>query len=72
MFHCKILARSKRIRFEDISYFDQADLDEDDVMLLDGGDEVYAWIGSGTTQEEKEKAMYMAKVTQYLDDISEL
>lgn len=63
MFHCKILSRSKRIRFEDILYFEQSDLDEDDVMLLDGGDEVYAWIGSGTTLEEKEKSMYMAKVS---------
>uniref|UniRef100_A0A336MY83 CSON002905 protein n=1 Tax=Culicoides sonorensis TaxID=179676 RepID=A0A336MY83_CULSO len=63
MFHCKILPRSKRIRFEEISSFEQADLDEDDVMvsLLDGGDEVYAWLGSGTTDEEKQKSMYMAK-----------
>lgn len=63
MFHCMILSKSKRILFEQIYDFEQADLDEDDVMLLDGGDEVYAWLGNGTTDEEKEKAMYMAKVS---------
>lgn len=36
-------------------------MDSDDVMVLDGGDEVYAWIGSGSDEEEKAKSLDMAK-----------
>ncbi|XP_063703384.1 gelsolin-like [Culicoides brevitarsis] len=60
MFHCKILSKSKKIKFEEILNYEQSDLAEDDVMLLDGGDEIYIWIGVGTTSEEKKKSMYMA------------
>lgn len=38
------------------------DLDVDDIMVLDGGDEIYVWIGDGSTKEEKEKSIDMAKV----------
>ena len=31
-------------------------------MVLDGGDEVYVWVGQGSTDEEKAKSMDMAKV----------
>ena len=39
------------------------DLNEDDVMVLDSGDEVYVWIGKGASDEEKEKSWAMAKVS---------
>jgi hypothetical protein len=35
-------------------------------MVLDGGDEVYLWIGKGSTDEEKEKSLQMAKVDKTL------
>lgn len=37
-------------------------MDPDDIMVLDGGDEVYIWIGVGSTEEEIEKSTEMAKV----------
>lgn len=39
LFHCKLLSNGK-LRVEEIDDFEQEDLDEDDVMFLDGGDEV--------------------------------
>ena len=38
------------------------DLNDDDVMLVDTGDEVYCWIGSDASAMEKEKAFQVAKV----------
>lgn len=37
-------------------------MDPDDIMVLDGGDEVYVWIGKGSTEEEKARSLDMAKV----------
>ena len=39
------------------------DLNDNDVMLVDTGDEVYCWIGSDASAMEKEKAFQVAKVT---------
>ena len=36
----------------------------DDVMVLDGGDEIYCWIGNGATEEERSKSIDMAR--QYI------
>lgn len=33
-------------------------------MVLDGGDEIYVWIGNGATEEERTKSIDMAK--QYI------
>lgn len=61
LFHCSILNNGK-FRVEEIGAFEQEDLDEDDIMVLDGGDEVYVWVGKKSTKEEKEKSVGMAKV----------
>lgn len=61
LFHCRILANGK-LRVQEIADFEQSDLDVDDNMVLDGGDEVYVWEGVGSTDEEKEKSIEMAKV----------
>lgn len=61
LFHCTIRSNGK-FRVEEIANYEQDDLDPDDIMVLDGGDEVYVWVGSGSTEEEKEKSNEMAKV----------
>lgn len=64
LFHCRILANGK-FRVEEIGDFTQEDLEVDDIMVLDGGDEVYVWEGEGSTEEEREKAIDMAEVRLY-------
>lgn len=38
------------------------DLDGDDVMILDGLNLIYVWVGNGANKEEKKEAENMAKV----------
>jgi hypothetical protein len=45
---------------EEIFDFDQEDLIEDDVMILDCYTEVYVWIGNGANAEEKKGALEAA------------
>lgn len=61
LFHCSIRYNG-RLRVEEVAQFEQEDLNVDDIMVLDGGDEVYIWIGTGSTEEEKKKAEEMAMV----------
>ena len=49
---------------EEIFDFDQSDLIDDDVMLLDAFSTVYVWVGS--TSNEKEKDMAMDTATKYV------
>ncbi|TMW39434.1 hypothetical protein DOY81_015486, partial [Sarcophaga bullata] len=39
LFHCRLLGN--RIKVEQVNHFEQGDLDMDDVMLMDAGDEIY-------------------------------
>ncbi|KAG7261943.1 hypothetical protein CRUP_007002 [Coryphaenoides rupestris] len=48
----------------EITNFDQEDLDEDDVMLLDIWDMVFLWMGNGANRVEKEAAV--TTVQEYL------
>uniref|UniRef100_A0AAG5DQQ6 Gelsolin-like domain-containing protein n=1 Tax=Anopheles atroparvus TaxID=41427 RepID=A0AAG5DQQ6_ANOAO len=63
LFHCRILY-NKKLRVEEVPHFEQDDLNVDDVMVLDGGDEIYCWIGNGATEEERSKSIEMAR--QYI------
>ncbi|KAG1945200.1 villin-1 [Pimephales promelas] len=45
----------------EITHFNQDDLDEDDVMLLDIWDQVYLWIGKGANDKEKKEAVVTAQ-----------
>lgn len=64
LFHCKLLTNGK-LRVEEIGDFEQADMDADDIMILDGGDEVYVWEGAGSTTEEKEKSLEVGNVRNH-------
>lgn len=55
---------------EEIFDFDQADLVEDDVMLLDTWREVFVWIGNGAKDNERREAMELAK--KYVDEGAEV
>ncbi|KAG4075921.1 hypothetical protein HA402_003747 [Bradysia odoriphaga] len=61
LFHCKILANG-RFRVEEVHHYEQEDMDVDDIMVLDGGDEIYVWEGDGSTEEEKAKSLEMANL----------
>ncbi|XP_042192289.1 villin-1-like [Callorhinchus milii] len=45
----------------EIMDFDQEDLDEDDVMLLDTWDQVFLWFGKGANETEKKNALVTAQ-----------
>jgi len=45
---------------EEVFDFDQEDLIEDDVMILDTHREVFVWIGNGANTEEKKKSLETA------------
>lgn len=60
LIHCHLSKRGK-LKVEEIDDFTQEDLDEDDIMILDTGDEIYIWIGNESSTEEKVQVMKMAK-----------
>lgn len=49
-----------KLRVIEICNFTQEDLDVNDVMMLDSGDEIYVWIGKGSTEEERTKSLEVA------------
>jgi len=56
---------SGKMRAFEVHNFSKEDLVDDDVMILDSGDEVYVWIGKDATADEAGAAMELA--TKYLD-----
>lgn len=60
LFHCQITVRGK-FRVNEVDNYSQDDLAEDDVMVLDSGDEVYVWVGNTASQREKELSLKMAE-----------
>lgn len=57
---------SGTLEFKEISKgkIAKGDLNSDDVFIVDVGNEVYAWIGKGASDDEKKKALHYAQ--QYL------
>jgi len=60
LFHCHVSPTGK-LRVEEITDFKQEDLDEDDIMVLDSGDEIYVWVGNKSSSEERQLGMKMAE-----------
>ncbi|XP_071781783.1 villin-1 [Centroberyx gerrardi] len=59
LFECS--NQTGRFLATEITNFDQEDLDEDDIMLLDIWDMVFLWMGNGGNQVEKEAAVTTAE-----------
>lgn len=52
-------------KIEEVDNFEQDDLIDDDVMILDTYTQVFIWIGSNATEEEKRESQVAAK--KYID-----
>lgn len=63
LFQCS--NESGKLHTEEIANFYQEDLDGDDVMILDGLNLIYVWVGNGANKEEKREAENIAK--KYLE-----
>eukprot|EP00286_Rhodomonas_abbreviata_P015931 CAMPEP_0181317536 /NCGR_PEP_ID=MMETSP1101-20121128/16522_1 /TAXON_ID=46948 /ORGANISM="Rhodomonas abbreviata, Strain Caron Lab Isolate" /LENGTH=809 /DNA_ID=CAMNT_0023424939 /DNA_START=45 /DNA_END=2470 /DNA_ORIENTATION=+ len=48
-------------KVEEVDNFDQSDLNDEDVFLLDTYTQLFVWIGSQSTQQEKDQAMEFAQ-----------
>ncbi|XP_075227370.1 gelsolin-like [Lycorma delicatula] len=59
LYHCVLVDNS--LRLDEINHFDQHELLDDDVSIIDSGDNVYVWVGSHATEEEKELAIERAE-----------
>lgn len=55
LYHCQIRSRSHRLKVEEIKGYEQEDLFDDDIMILDANDVVFVWIGKGASDEERAK-----------------
>lgn len=55
---------SGNLTWEEIFDFDQNDMDEDDIMILDTYDTIYFWIGNGARRDEKKQAL--DTISEYL------
>lgn len=60
LFHAQIRRRGGAFKIEQVIDYNQSDLNEDDVMLLDNGVEIFIWIGDGASDEEKQKSRSLA------------
>lgn len=70
LFHAEIRTKGGKFRIEEVHNFEQKDLNEDDVMVLDNGLELFVWIGNGASPEEKEQSETLVEVNceNYTDD----
>jgi hypothetical protein len=53
---------SGKLHVEEIADFYQEDLDGDDVMILDGINIIYVWVGTGANKDEKDHAKETAQM----------
>lgn len=62
LYHCEIREKSHKWTVNEIKYFEQDDLDDDDIMILDIQQEVYVWIGKNASDEERRRGPKFAEV----------
>lgn len=63
LFQCS--NQSGRLTVEEIANFDQEDLDGDDVMILDGLNVIFVWVGAKANSDERSHAEFTAR--RYLE-----
>ncbi|XP_059482948.1 gelsolin, cytoplasmic isoform X2 [Neocloeon triangulifer] len=61
LFHCYIPENGGKLKVEEVDDYTQEDLNEEDVMVLDAGDEIYIWIGKDSSKSEREQSLKMAE-----------
>ncbi|KAH8294598.1 hypothetical protein KR018_000155 [Drosophila ironensis] len=66
LFHCQLTPHGQ-VKLEEVAKYEQEDLDTDDIMLLDAGDELYLWVGFGASAEESGRILDMSKRYIQLD-----
>lgn len=59
LFHCSNAAGTFKV--EEVEMFQQIDLLDEDVFILDVYSQLYVWVGSGSNTEERSKAMEFAQ-----------
>ena len=52
---------SGKFKLEEVVSFDQTDLNDEDVFLLDTYTQLFVWVGSQSNQAERDKSMVVAK-----------
>lgn len=62
LYHCHLRSVGHKWKVEEVKQFDQEDLCEDDIMMLDVQDEVFVWIGVNASDDEKARAPKFAEV----------
>ena len=68
LYQCSTVTGSFRV--DEIHHFSQQDLIDEDVMLLDTFSQVFLWVGTSATEEEKSKSFTFAK--NYIEAASEV
>jgi hypothetical protein len=58
LFSCSTATGSFKV--EEVFQFEQEDLLDEDVFILDTYSQLFIWVGSGSTQEEKDKCLIVA------------
>ncbi|KAJ8955341.1 hypothetical protein NQ318_003435 [Aromia moschata] len=61
LYHCQLRGKSHKFSLETIEDFEQEDLYDDDIMILDADNEVFVWIGKGASDEERERGPIFAE-----------
>jgi len=61
LFHAQIRPGSNQFTVEEVIDYDQEDLTEDDIMLLDIGKQVFVWVGKGASVKERTGAQNLAE-----------
>lgn len=63
LYHCHLRSVGHKWKVDEIKHFDQEDLDDDDIMMLDVQDQVFVWIGQSASDDEKQRAPKFAEVS---------